>query len=469
MAFKKVKTIDTGVRLYYDSSTGDYEVRSQKSSLKRYIEGRGEQVIYQNGIFQPGQTGKLTQAQTDDILNTIYDIKKKIGVKAIASLPADYKQTEADAFEAAKKWELSKTNDITEKGEVVNNSDIQNGSSNTLLKSFIMMKYPIDADYGNTQDYMLIKQYSYKPVRGDLFTGEGDVLNTFANGVERDNPKKDLINQVKLPIPNTLTDSNNVSWGQDSMNAMGAALAGAVSKVVNPKNIDSLVNNFGATLQKGADTAGNAVKDIFTEDGIKRAKNNLTQILNNPNMQNVATANIGSKVLSMLGQNMSAESILARGQGVIPNSNLELLFNSPALRKFSFTWRMSPRSREEAMMVNKIVRSFKQGMSAKKLNPTSGGASFFLGTPNVFDLQFRTGGGQFIDGLFRVKTSACTSTSISYTDGAQWSAYDDGQPTSINLTLAFEELEPIYDTDYSETPLAAKDSLEPVPDTSIGY
>ena len=469
MAFKKVKTISTGVRLYYDSSTGDYEVRSQKSSLKRYIEGRGEQVIYQNGIFQPGQTGKLTQEQTDDILNTIYDIKKKIGVKAIASLPADYKQTEADAFEAAKKWELSKTDDITEKGEVFSNSDIQNGSSNTLLKSFKMMKYPIDADYGNTQDYMLIKQYSYKPVRGDLFTGEGDALNTFANGVERDNPKKELINEVKLPIPNTLTDSNNVSWGQDSMNAMGAALAGAVSKVVNPKNIDSLVNNFGATLQKGANTAGNAVKDIFTEEGIKRAKNNLTQILNNPNMQNVATANIGSKVLSMLGQNMSAESILARGQGIIPNSNLELLFNSPALRKFSFTWRMSPRSREEAMMVNKIVRSFKQGMSAKKLNPTSGGASFFLGTPNVFDLQFRTSGGQFIDGLFRVKTSACTSTSISYTDGAQWSAYDDGQPTSINLTLSFEELEPIYDTDYSETPLAAKDSLEPVPDTSIGY
>ena len=40
MAFKKVKTIKDGVRLYYDSSTGDYEVRSQKSSLKRYIEGR---------------------------------------------------------------------------------------------------------------------------------------------------------------------------------------------------------------------------------------------------------------------------------------------------------------------------------------------------------------------------------------------------------------------------------------------
>lgn len=463
MAYKKVKTISTGVRLYYDSSTGDYEVRSQKSSLKRYIEGRGEQVLYKNGIFQPGQTGKLTQVQTDDILNSIYNIKKKIGVKAIANLPADYKQTEADAFAAAKKWELSKTDDTTEKGEVTNNSDIQNGSSDTLLKSFNMLKYPIDADYGNTQDYMVITQRKYSAVRKGLFSGKGNPLQDFANGVVRDNPAGELINMVKLPIPNTLTDSNNVAWGQDTMNAMSAAIAGAVSKVVNPENIDALVNNFGGTLKEGVSTARGALS------GENRAQmmKDLKGILESSNLQTAASANIGSSILNMLGQNMSAESILARGQGKIPNSNLELLFRSPALRTFQFTWRMSPRSREEAMVVNKIIRSFKQGMSAKKLNPTSGGASFFLGTPNVFDLQFKTGGDQLIDGLFRVKTSACTNTAVSYTDGAQWSAYDDGQPTSINLTLGFEELEPIYDTDYSETPLGA--GLQKISDTSIGY
>ena len=463
MAFKKVKTISTGVRLYYDSTTGDYEVRSQKSSLKRYIEGRGEQVLYKNGVFQPGQTGKLTQAQTDDIVNSVYDIKKKIGVTAVANLPADYKQTEADAFKAAQEWQNSKTNDTTEKGEVFNNSNIQNGSSNTLLKSFNVLKYPIDADYGNTQDYMVIKQYTYKAVRGDLFAGKGSPLKDFANGVVRDDPRKDYINMVKLPIPNTLTDSNNVAWGQDTMNAMSAAIAGAVSKVVNPKNIDALVNDFGGTLKEGVSTARGAL----SKENMAQMRKDLGQVLKDSNIQNAASANIGSSILNMLGQNMSAESILARGQGKIPNSNLELLFNSPALRKFQFTWRMSPRSREEAMVVNKIIRSFKQGMSAKKLSPTSGGASFFLGTPNIFDLQFKTGGGQLIDGLFRIKTSACTNTAISYTDGAQWSAYDDGQPTSINLTLAFEELEPVYDTDYSEDPLG--DGLDPVPDTSIGY
>jgi len=463
MAFKKVKTIKDGVRLYYDSSTGDYEVRSQKSSLKRYIEGRGEQVLYKNGVFQPGQTGKLTQAQTDDIVNSVYDIKKKIGVTAVANLPADYKQTEADAFKAAQEWQNSKTNDTTEKGEVFNNSNIQNGSSNTLLKSFNVLKYPIDADYGNTQDYMVIKQYTYKAVRGDLFAGKGSPLQDFANGVVRDDPRKDYINMVKLPIPNTLTDSNNVAWGQDTMNAMSAAIAGAVSKVVNPKNIDALVNDFGGTLKEGVSTARGAL----SKENMAQMRKDLGQVLKDSNIQNAASANIGSSILNMLGQNMSAESILARGQGKIPNSNLELLFNSPALRKFQFTWRMSPRSREEAMVVNKIIRSFKQGMSAKKLSPTSGGASFFLGTPNIFDLQFKTGGDQLIDGLFRVKTSACTNTAVSYTDGAQWSAYDDGQPTSINLTLAFEELEPIYDTDYSETPLGS--GLQKVSDTSIGY
>ena len=463
MAFKKVKTISTGVRLYYDSTTGDYEVRNQKSSLKRYIEGRGESVTYKNGIFQPGQSGSLTQTQIDDIQSSVYNIKKKIGVKAIANLPADYKQTKADDIKAAQEWQDSKTDDKPGQGEVFNNSNIQNGSSDTLLKSFKMLKYPIDADYGNTQDYMVITQRKYSPVRKGLFSGEGNPLQDFANGVVRDNPAGELINMVKLPIPNTLTDSNNVAWGQDTMNAMSAAIAGAVSKVVNPEKIDALVNNFGGTLKEGVSAAGQALSG----ENIAKIKSDLGQVLKNSNIQDAASANIGSSILNMLGQNMSAESILARGQGKIPNSNLELLFNSPALRKFSFTWRMSPRSREEAMVVNKIIRSFKQGMSAKKLNPTSGGASFFLGTPNIFDLQFKTGGGQLIDGLFRVKTSACTNTAVSYTDGAQWSAYDDGQPTSINLTLAFEELEPVYDTDYSETPLGA--GLQKISDTSIGY
>ena len=312
MAFKKVKTISTGVRLYYDSTTGDYEVRNQKSSLKRYIEGRGESVTYKNGVFQPGQSGSLTQTEIDDIQSSVYNIKKKIGVKAIANLPADYKQTEEDAFEAAKEWKNSQINDTPGQGEVINNSDIQNGSADTLLKSFGMLKYPIDADYGNTQDYMKITQRKYSPVRGGLFDGETNPFD-YVNGVIRDNPAGEIINMVKLPIPNTLTDANSVAWGQDTMNAMSAGIAAAVSKVINEKNIDSLVNDFGGTLKKGVTAAGNAL----SPDNQQQMIENFRGVLTNPNMINAGTASLGSSVLNMLGQNMSAESILARGQGVL--------------------------------------------------------------------------------------------------------------------------------------------------------
>ena len=477
MAFKKVKTISTGLRLYYNSSTGDYEVRSQKSNLKRYVEGRGETVVFKNGIFQPGQSldadgnPTLTQDEIDKIQKNIYDIRKRIGSTATATLPPDYKQTEADAFEAARKWKASQTNTSPGQGDVYDNSKVKLGSSDSLLKSFGPMKYPIDADYGNTQDYVIITQYTYSPVRKKLFSGAVDsegkpkakIFSNITSGVARDNPKKDLINMVKLPIPNGLADSNNVSWGKDTMNALAAAAAGAVSQVVNKDNVEGLMKNPLQTIGKElGETAGQIAGGI---GGMGKA---FQDIAKNDSMTNLAAATLGSSALNMLGVGMSAEDILARGQGIVPNSNLEKLFNGPSLRTFQFSWKMSPRSKEEALVINKIIRSFKQGMAAKKINPTSGtGASFFLGTPNVFDIHFKTHGGEFIDGLFRIKTSACTATSVAYTDGSQWSAYDDGQPTSITLQLSFEELEPVYDSDYSETPLGA--GLDPIPDTSIGY
>ena len=478
MAFKKIKTINREEidesgnvtivpigPLYYDKDTGDYEVRSQKSNFKTYNDSKSETVIFKNGVFQPGQTGKFGINEVnviDDVLSTIYNIKKKIGAEAVANLPADYEQTKADTFIVEQEWKASQTND-SPGGEF--KSKVKSSSSDTILKSFKMMKYPIDADYGNTQDYIVITQYTYSPVRGDLFSGEGGVFKNLTNGVARDNPKKDLINMVKLPIPNTLSDSNGVSWGEDRMNALAAAAAGAVSQVVNKDNIQGLMTNPLQTIGREAGETFNQVKDGL--GGIGKA---FQEVAKNDSMTNLAAATLGSTVLNRMGVNMSAESILARGQGVVPNKNLELLFRGPTLRTFSFTWRMSPRSKEEALMVNKIIRSFKQGMAAKKIRPDSAtGASFLLGTPNIFDIHFETRGGEFIDGLFRVKTSACTTTSVNYTDGAQWSAYDDGQPTSINLTLGFEELEPIYSTDYSEDPLGAEGSLEPVPDTSIGY
>ena len=158
---------------------------------------------------------------------------------------------------------------------------------------------------------------------------------------------------------------------------------------------------------------------------------------------------------------------------------LELLFSGPTLRQFAFVYKMSPRSREEARTVNQILRFFKQGMAPKKSNKSdSGGRSFFLGTPNIFDIHFKTAKTKDYqildrnDSVLRIKTCACTGAAVNYTPEGMWNAYEKGQPVAITLTLRFNELEPIFDTDYDDNYFnydSQRTDLLPVPMDAVGY
>ena len=144
---------------------------------------------------------------------------------------------------------------------------------------------------------------------------------------------------------------------------------------------------------------------------------------------------------------------------------------------------MSPRSKEEAIRVNNILRFFKQGMAPKKgiaNNSRSGGGSYFLGTPNIFALNFKTArtNNSFWeildrnDSVMRIKDCACTGAAVNYTPEGMWSAYEKGQPTSVTLTLRFSELEPIFDTDYDDNYFnydPGRTDLLPVPMDAVGY
>jgi hypothetical protein len=161
-----------------------------------------------------------------------------------------------------------------------------------------------------------------------------------------------------------------------------------------------------------------------------------------------------STLISLLLKNaqieLSPETILARGAGIVPNSNLELLFQGPTLRQFGFTWRMSPRSESEARNVKRIIRMFKQGSAPRKLNSQSGAgaSSLFLGTPNVFKLSYKTAGNKEISGLNKFKMCALVNMNVVYAPDGQWAAYAEGQPVSLTMTLNFQEIEPVYENDY---------------------
>jgi hypothetical protein len=198
------------------------------------------------------------------------------------------------------------------------------------------------------------------------------------------------------------------------------------------------------------------------------AGGNIPDIMNNQQVKSAIT----SLLLKNAGFEVPAETILARGFGIVPNSNLELLFQGPTLRQFGFSWRMSPRSAKEATNVKRIIRMFKQGSAARKLNSESGAgaASLLLGTPNVFKLSYKTAGNKEISGLNKFKICALVNMNVVYAPDGQWAAYAEGQPVSLQMSLNFQEIEPVYESDYQDTIFSGleNDNQKVYPD-DVGY
>ena len=334
-------------------------------------------------------------------------------------------------------------------------------------------QYPKDAIYGgkNSQDHLTISKYSYKAPYGDEIFKQDKADEILTKGLTRGSALKEFLGMVIMPMPNNVSDSNNVSWGDDSMNNLTAAATNSVASNLGGTAGAGMVGAaFGGLLQllTGAGSvSGGASAGVSIE--VYRKLIAAIMDSNNANAKTIGGAAGASKLLSMAGFSVSPESILARGSGIIPNSNLELLFNSPTLREFSFQYKMSPRGKDEARIINNIIRFFKQGMSPKKQNGKAGGASYFLGTPDIFQLSYRTTNDSPIKGVNRIKTCALTGFAMNYAADGNWAAYDEGQPVSVIMNMSFKELEPIYDTDYQNKIDDERDDLYLISDEDVGY
>lgn len=331
-----------------------------------------------------------------------------------------------------------------------------------ILSKFKILKYPSDI-LEKQQDTLHISQFRYQPPRADIFKNPTDI---FTNGLKRSSVLKKQLNTVILPIPNNAADGNSISWGPDNMNNLTAAATGAVfgdmAGYIGYAGLGGLAGAAsGAGGQQGAQI-GLIVK-LFQDLASKAG--------NSQNAQVAGGTAIGSKILNMAGFQVAAESILARAGGIVPNSNLELLFGGPSLREFTFTYRMSPRSSGEAREIKQIIRSFKQGMAARKIEGKAGSPSYYLSTPNVFKLTYKTGDSA-ISGMNKFKICALTGFTVNYVPDGQWAAYEGGQPVSYLVSMNFQELEPLYETDYrddvAEELLKAGDQ-DPVGLEDVGY
>ena len=283
-------------------------------------------------------------------------------------------------------------------------------------------KFPTTLQYPeklqiDKQDVIQFSMVKYSPKTFN--TGDNGSLSPFNE--RREITNKNIIGTVTLPIPGGISDGNLVEWGSNSIDVAGASFAGIANAAIGGGGV------------AGADAVNNKINAVAANaDAVKESvKTNFVQ---------AATGTTNT---------------LSRTKGAVLNPNMELLFNGPQLRPFSFTFRLSPRSKKEAESVRGIIRFFKQGMS-----PIRTQSNLFLKAPHTFQIQYL----HFKKDhpwINKIKECALTSFVVNYTPEGNYATFTDGAMVSYEIQMQFTELEPIFNDDYT--------AIDGNNDTYIGY
>lgn len=269
-------------------------------------------------------------------------------------------------------------------------------------------RYPLtlnSSSLKNKQDIIKFSMVRYSPSKLNL-------QNISTGSAFTKDTSTQVLGSVTMAIQSPISDTNSVSWNDSTMRpAEALAAAGAL-----------------ATISGGA-------------AGAEATVGELGELVNQNNAAlKTAAAAIAANAAA------GTQDLLTRTTGAIANPNLELLFQAPTLRDFTFTFMLSPRDEAEAKEIVRIIRFFKQGMSVKRSS-----TGLFLKTPHTFKIKYEQGEGNDSKFLPKMKECALQSFSVNYTPAGNYSTYYDGSMTAYELTMAFKELTPIYDDDYSQT------------------
>ena len=290
-------------------------------------------------------------------------------------------------------------------------------------RKFGNFRYPM-AVLDKHSDYLEIKVIEYR-APGFESAGEGKSFRLKASSDTLGKNKEDILGTIILPVPQTITDSNGVTWSENSLNGLAAKGLGIAGAVMSADSMEDAKNKL-TKQSKGA------VKDFLSDDMTKSAVN----------------AQFASMAVNALGGNTTSGGVLARQTGAILNPNMELLFGGVQLRSFNFDFDFAPRDERESVEIKKIIRAFKIHMNAKRTSQDNdGGSGLFIKSPDVFQLTYKTGNKdhQF---LHRFKPMAMLNMAVNYTGAGTYATYDNTSPVQLKMNLTFQELNPIYSEDY---------------------
>ena len=268
-------------------------------------------------------------------------------------------------------------------------------------REFGDFRYPIDMDPNQDVMKFTMLKYETKDLMTDGSFGFGNRDRVGPEGGAR------ATGTVVLPIQSGIKDQNSADWGDNKMNAVDAAKASVALGLLGDDNESNAIEKVAGAIGSNSAAAKEGIKQLFA-----------------------------AKAAGVTG-------LLQRTRGATINPNLELLFNEPALRPFSFSFKLSARSKKEAEEIVKIIRFFKQGMA-----PIRTESNLFLLAPHTFQIHYLLRGAGEHPYIGKMKECALTNMTTDYTPENNYSTLKDGFMTSYTITMEFKELEPIFNDDY---------------------
>ena len=157
-------------------------------------------------------------------------------------------------------------------------------------------------------------------------------------------------------------------------------------------------------------------------------------------LKNVAARQILGAIGSIIPGTQGLEEVAGMATGQIIADRMELAFKGLPKRGFQYTFKMIPKSEQEAEEIRKIVFTFKANMLPEIREGTAGRGMI---VPNTFDIRYMY---MNRDNDFLHKISTCVLESMNVTYGGDRyrtfpDAGDGTPPVETTMTLNFKELE----------------------------
>ena len=393
----------------FDADTGGTTVTNQVEFDKLFTGDNAQQFTNLNSITKKATIGLAKEAIVNNDPQTLTNWTSLINSKGYKSLGRNAGQNNPN----------DQSSDLRDgsprpAGGFATTNRIEK-TSMTVGGSKEILRYPRQSLAQFGYDYIQIKAFDYEasgidvgPGKASGFAGSGG--NRFKNSYET----------IQLPMQPNLSESIGVGWGENQLNALQSSMAEAAQGAIG------LLGSGGLDKK-----SGKSIVDAG-QDLLKRAKD--------PESKAAIAAYFA-------GQAVGNNNLVTRSTGNVMNPNLELLFTGPSLRSFNFNFTLTPRDREEARIIRKIIKSMKRNMS-----PQRSESQLFLKTPRIFELQYIYGEGNMPHPfLNKFKPCACRNFSVNYTPDGSYMTYA-GEPsmTSYQITLSFGEIEPIYADEYKD-------------------